>query len=275
MLYRFDDFERFKSSAVAHGVKEDLDQLKGLSILFFETYPKYMIIKMVSYEGDPNIVVILSKKFSMVYPVIKNKVGVSLSKLKMESKWGESTYLAYVTFRYVLEGYQRYFKTLDLELDAADNSLNLDEIERISKKIKKFRDLVDDFLHLLIRAEDKDIKFVDTAVLAYEFDLLLAQTRHLADRCRTAKKELNVIRQKCDVFQTMNLNKNIEKLTKIMMFLTIVGIVISVPNTIATIYGIGKIAEGTSEAFIWGAISISFLISIFLSFAYLHYYMKK
>ncbi len=275
MLYKFDDFERFKESAISHGVKEDLEQLKSLSILFFETYPKYMIIKLVSFEGDPNIVLVLSREFSLIYPMLKGSSGINRTKLQKESRWGESTYITYKTFKYALEGYQKYFKTLDLELDAAEDSLSIDEIERASKKLKKFRDLIDDFLHLLIRTEDNETKFVDTAAIAYEFDLLLAQTRHLADRCRTARKELNVIRQKCDMLQTKSLNSSIEKLTKIVMFLTVVGIVISVPNTIATIYGISKVAESTTPMVIWELLVFGTIISIALSIVYIYYYMRK
>ncbi len=275
MICKFEDFEKFKEKAREFGVEEDLEQLKTLSILFFEAYPKYMIIKLVSYEGSPNMIMILSKEYCLVYPLVKSIPGVSLSKLKKESSWGESTFVAYCVFKCALEGYQKHFRMIDLEIDALEDSLHLEQIESTSKKLKKFRDLIDDFLHLLIRAEDKDMKFIDTAVLDYEFDLLLAQTRHLADRCRTARKELSLTSSKYDTLQTKKLNASIEKLTKIMMFLTIVGIVISVPNTIATVYGIASFGQNADQMQVIELLVFATLVSVLFSLAYLYNYMKK
>ncbi|MBN2122194.1 hypothetical protein JW721_04010, partial [Candidatus Micrarchaeota archaeon] len=100
------------------------------------------------------------------------------------------------------------------------------------------------------------------------FDILLARARHLVDRFRSHRAEIDVLRTKSDIIETRKLNKRIELLTKIMAVLTVLSLIISVPNTVATIFGIPKVSEAISIDFAMILIMASSVLSVVFSYYY-------
>ena len=82
------------------------------------------------------------------------------------------------------------------------------------------------------------------------------------------RRETDSLRTKCDIIETRKLNKRIELLTKIMAVLTVLSLIISVPNTVATIFGIPTISALFTFDFIIELTVISGIIAIILSYIY-------
>jgi Mg2+ and Co2+ transporter CorA len=88
---------------------------------------------------------------------------------------------------------------------------------------------------------------------------------------RGARKEISIARNKCEVKYSKDLNRSIERLTYIMAYLTIITVVISVPNTVATIYGIAPFAVAVEPWLIWLLIVATTAVSIVVSY----YFIRK
>jgi hypothetical protein len=145
---------------------------------------------------------------------------------------------------------------------------DIDNVEAVSKKHRYILDIAEDVLRLCIEAEEEEFKYVNTDVIPYEFDILLARSRHLVDGLMSVRRETDVLRTKCDIIETRKLNKRIELLTKIMAVLTVLSLIISVPNTVATIFGIPTVSALFNFDFIMQVTIISAIVSVALSYFY-------
>ncbi len=275
MIERFDVFSKFKERLQKLGVSGDLSMLDDLKIIFYEVYDKYVIINIPGFDGKANHVLYLSKYANLTYPAkLKTKARLKLSKIKGK-KDIESTLLAYEVFNTTVENYFSIYRLLAEKIEDLHDNPNIDIVEDVAKRIRVTSDIVEDLLKLFLEIEDNEIDFINPKIIPYEFDLLVARANHLVDRIRNLKKEINILRTKCEMVETKTLSGRIELLTRVMAVLTIVGVVISVPNTLATVFGVRSIAdlfsiENMFWIMIWGTI-----VSVIASFIYMKFYLKK
>jgi Mg2+ and Co2+ transporter CorA len=270
MIFQYNNFDDFAAKAREIGIPSDLKALLTLNIIFYEEYEDYMIISLTDFDARPNKILVLSEHQTLVYPEIVNaKHGLYSAN---SNRYSEPTITIYLALKKVLSDYVSYFETIKSRMEHASDSLDVDEIEDVDKQVKRFSDVIHDFERLLIDLEESnEMHLFDKDIVAYDFDLLLAKATHLKDRVRGARKEINIARDKCEVNYSKQLNKNIERLTFIVAILTIVTLIISVPNTVATIYGIAPISQLHGVAVILGALVVTTLLSIVVSW----YYIKK
>lgn len=273
MIKKFNDFEKFKSAARGHGILSDFDSLYNLDIVFYEDYDEdYMILSLPAVNSSiPNQILVLSKKFNLAYcsETKKRYKKLRISKIRKQ-KYSASTLLFYEVVSSVIDSYFAELLSVKREINGLHDSPDIDEIERVSKRNRSVWDIAEDVLSLCIEAEEEEFKYVDIEVIPYEFDILLARARHLVDRFRSHRGEIDVLRTKSDIIETRKLNKRIELLTKIMAVLTVLSLIISVPNTVATIFGIPRVSEAVS-------IDLAMLLIIFssiLSVAFSYYYVR-
>lgn len=270
MIEKFTDFERFKEAAKERGIHSDLDSLYNLDIVFYEDYDEdYMIISLPAVNSSvPNQILILSKSFNLAYCVDSEaKKKMKLSKVK-KGKYQASTLLFYEVASASLNSYFFELASIKRRVHALHDSPDIDEVENLSKRNREVRDISEDVLRLCIEAEEEEFKYVDIDVIPYEFDILLARARHLVDRIKGVRRETDVLRTKCDIIETRKLNRRIELLTKIMAVLTVVSLVISVPNTVATIFGIPTVSALFQFDFIMELTLLSAFAATILSYFY-------
>jgi len=238
MIYQSNNFDDFAKKARAMGISSDLKALLTLDIIFYEEYEDYIIISLTDFDAQPNKILVLSEQQSLVYPEIVNtKHQLYSTKAKREES-REPTVTAFIVLRKVLSNYTAHFEKLKGQIDHATDSLDVEEIEEVDKKLKKFWDVIHDFESLLIELEEKStMKLVDPEIVGYDYDVLLAKTTHLADRVRGARKEISISRNKCEVKASAELNKRIERLTNVMKTLTAVTILLMIPNIVSSHFG--------------------------------------
>ncbi|MBD3397839.1 hypothetical protein GF412_01760 [Candidatus Micrarchaeota archaeon] len=271
MIKKFTDFEKFKGAAKEHKILSDLDSLINLDIVFYEDYDEnYMILSLPAVKKDrPNQILILSKNFNIAYippPDVKFK-KLKLSKIK-HKKYQASTLLFYEVVSSALNSYFSELASIKKEAHLLHDSPDIDKVEQVSKRNREVRDIAEDVLRLCIEAEEEEFKYVNIDVIPYEFDILLARARHLVDRIKGVRRETDVLRTKCDIIETRKLNKRIELLTKIMAVLTVLSLIISVPNTVATVFGIPAVSELFAFDLIIELTIISGIIALILSYIY-------
>ncbi len=271
MIKKFNDFAKFKEATKDHGILSDFDSLYNLDIVFYEDYDdKYMILSLPAINSSiPNQILVLSKDFNLAYcaETKKRYKKLRISKIN-KRKYSASTLLFYEVVSSTIDSYFAELLSVKREINALHDSPDIDEIEPVSKRNRLVWDIAEDILSLCIEAEEEEFKYVDIEVIPYEFDILLARARHLVDRLRSHRGEIDVLRTKSDIIETRKLNKRIELLTKIMAILTVLSLIVSVPNTVATIFGIPSVSASFSIDFAMIMIMISGVVSIVFSYYY-------
>lgn len=272
MLHQFSNFDDFVKKAQEIGITSDLKALLTLDIIFYEEYEDYLILSLTEFDSTPNKILVLSERNNLVYPEVVNaKHALYSIQAKGKEKVRETTVTAFLVLKKTLSTYIAYFEKLNKQTDQVSATLDLDEIEAIDKRLKKFGDAVHDFESLLIELEESTFKFVDAEIIGYDYDILLAKATHLSDRVRGLKKELLAVRGKCEVRFSKELNTNIVRLTQIMAFLTIVTVILTVPNTIATMFGVPSLNQIAGLEIYAIAMVVTTLLAIVISF----YYIRK
>jgi hypothetical protein len=216
-----------------------------------------------------NQMLVLSDDFNLAYcsETKRKPLKLKLSKIKNRA-FVESTLLAYEVLNSALDAY--YVEHTNLIKQANQLHLNpdIDQVEILFRKARNLYNVADDVLKLCIEAEDEGLKYIDLKVIPYEFDVLMARARHLVDRMESFKREVDVLRTKCDINETRKLSRRIETLTQIMAVLTVISLVLTVPNTVATIFGIPAVSEQFNFNFIMEIILLSSFLALVASYFY-------
>ncbi len=271
MIEKFANFEDFKVAAAGHNIAGDLESLHNLDILFYEDYEdKYMIISLPEINDTIfNQMLVLSDDFNLAYcaETKRKPLKLKLSKIK-NREFVESTLLAYEVLNSALDAYNMEHTNLIKQANALHSNPDIDQVEILFRKARNLYNVADDVLKLCIEAEDEGLKYIDLKVIPYEFDVLMARARHLVDRMESFKREVDVLRTKCDINETRKLSKRIEILTQIMAVLTVISLVISVPNTVATIFGIPAVSEVFNFEFILEIVLLSSFLALIASYFY-------
>jgi magnesium transporter len=239
MIFIFDDFEKLQDKAKEFRITSDLAKLRELDILFYEVYDDYMIVSLVAYESKLNKVVVLSKNYSLVFPSAAAEIKkVKIGKMKTSSRYLESTMCAYAILKRAVDNYRRHYEEIRRELNELERGpFNMDKLDEVERKSRRFRDLMEDFLAFLIKIEEKEVPFINVKAFPYEFDILRAETQHLNDRASNLRREVDTTRNRYELRQTSELNKRIEKLTDIMKKLTALTVLFMIPNIVSSHFG--------------------------------------
>ncbi len=272
MISQFSNFDDFVKKAQQIGITSDLKALLTLDIMFYEEYDDYLVVSLVDFDSQPNKILIISEKECLVYPEILNvKHALYTAPSKGKGNSRDSTVTTFLALKKILGSYTAYYEKLNHQIEHAGQTLDLDEIEEVDKRLKKFSDVVHSFETLLIELEESTLKYINVELIGYDYDLLLAKATHLSEVCRGLKGELSIVRDKTEVRFSKELNRNIVRLTQIMAYLILVVAIISVPNTVAALFTIPAISQSveprTAGVILLFATTLAALIS--------YYYIKK
>ncbi|MBN1232711.1 MAG: hypothetical protein JXA60_05100 [Candidatus Coatesbacteria bacterium] len=272
MIYEFTSFKEFQEKLAQEKLIEDVSDLTTLNMNFYEGYDEFMIVNFKNFSGiETNNIMILSNKDNYVYSGIKWTNYLKSYEKVLKDPDGESTVLFLVVSEKVLENYNECIKKIHSILSEIDEKtikrydINVDALEDQAMLLRQVTNLVEDFKEIVVSIKDSKFSFVNSSIAEYDFDVVAAKTQHLLDRCMSLRRYITDLKYDKDVASTSQLNKNMEKLTRIMAILTIIANVIAIPNTVATLYGVSKIAEHSSTTTILMLFFASTLVSILIS----------
>lgn len=238
MIETFTNFERFESEAKKIGVEVDLRALLTLDFLFLEEYKDFVILSLRDFEKEPSNIFILSLNKNLLYSEKEfTDRDFRMFSRTIQKKYGESSVLVYLVAKAVLESYTKKFEEINRLIDEFEAGNELERFEDTNISLRKTMDRVEDFLNILIALEERKIRQVNTALISYDYELLMSRTRHLLDRCRNHVNQMRDIRTQIEMRSNIELNKRIEHLTNIMKKLTALTLIFMIPNIIASHYG--------------------------------------
>jgi len=272
MIFEFNSFEKFVQMLQQVQIDEDMSDLISLNMNFYEIYSDMMIINLKSFSGqETNNLMILSNENNYVYSYNKFLNAIKQYNGIMKEPDGESTILFLVVAEKVIENYNEGIRRLQGLVTEIDEStirrfeLNIDALGEQSICLRQLTNLAEDFKEIVVSIKDSKFSFVNSGLIEYDFDVLTAKTQHLLDRCRSLRRYIADLKYDKDTSATTQLNLSMRKMTRIMALLAIIANVIAVPNTVATLYGVGKIAELNSSGFILILFAISTVIAAIIS----------
>ncbi len=276
MIRTFSDFNEFKKAAIELGLEVDLEALTTLDVLFFGSYKNFLILDFRDYGENPNNLLILSRDQSLLYADTQfTSRDYKFYRLTMRQQFGESTVISLLTMREVMNGYSKKFEELHAALDNAEQVVDVDELDEIGKAFRKLQDKLEDFVAAILRLRDRKLPHVNTKYVSYDFNVLAGKAQHTLDRTRNQLSRIAGLRSELEVKATKDLSENVEKLTVIMAYLTLASLVVSVPNTVATVFGIGKVADLLGTGWIWFWIVLFTLLSVAVALWIFRRWKKK
>lgn len=239
MIFSTDIWSEFEEKIRAFGVKEDLRSLTTLELNFFERYGGYSVVNFREFaSAQPNNMLVLGEKDSFLYSNQKVDEGaLKLFKYTLKKQFGESTVLALLTMKKVLLNYSSEFENINNSIDKQEEILDAVAIERLARHLRKLNDAVEDFLDVLIKLEDREVREVNTSYVNYDYDVLRGKTRHLLDRIKSHTDQIGWLRDEIELRSTREVNKRLESLTNIMKRLTAITVILLLPNIISGHFG--------------------------------------
>lgn len=238
------NLEEFRNKAKDFGFEQNIDELLKLDLTFFEQYDKFVLINIKDYNEEPNNLLLLSKENTLVFSSTRmNEKQLELYKNVLKKEYGESTSITLLILKQVLRNYALEFEKIRIEIHSVENKLNFNSVEKVGRKLRKLTDRFEDILDLMIKLGERNIKEFNTGLIKYDYDVLTAETRYRMERSRSYIYHVSSLRNKVDIQSTAELNKTITRLTVIMTFLTIFGIVVAVPGTIGAVFGIPALSD--------------------------------
>jgi Mg2+ and Co2+ transporter CorA len=268
----YDNFEKFKINAERVGIEEDVDELLSVHTPIYHRYKKYSIL-VLPISNEENIISIIHKKGSFSYPSIP-KIDKEWLKEIGNGPISENTLVIFNILEHIISIYDMEFFVLKSNL-ATLKTINLNTLEQIRVDINILREKVEDVLKILIKFKSNKDSYINAMSIVYDIDVLIADANYLYDMLKLSLKEISVRRNNYEVEVSKELNSNIVKLTEIMLILTILSIIISVPNTIATIFGVASLSELVPASGIIQLITISTIISLLITYVYFRFIWRK
>lgn len=268
----YDNFEKFKIHVEKIGIEEDVDELLTIHTPIYHRYKKYSIL-VLPISNEENVISIIHKKGSLSYPSIP----------KIDKEWlneigngaiSENTLVIFNLLEHIIDMYDMEYYILKSNLTTL-KTFNLNTLEQIRVDTNLLREKVEDVLKILIKFKSNKDVFINAVSIVYDIDVLIADANYLYDMLKLSLKEISVRRNNYEVEVSKELNANIVKLTEIMLILTILSIIISVPNTIATIFGVAPLSELLPASGIIQLIIVSTIISLIITYVYFRFIWRK
>jgi len=238
MIYSTEVWEDFEKKIQEIGVHEDLRSLTSLDFNFFERYMNYTVVNVREFSSNPNNLMVLTEKDSYLFSNQKiSEDSFKLFKYTLKKDFGESTVLALIVLKKVLASHSAEFEKLNTEIDRQEEVLDPVAVERLGRHLRKIHDAADDFLDVLIKLEDREVREVNTSYVSYDYDVLLGKTRHLIDRIKSHLDQITWLRNEIELKYSRELNKRIENLNVILKKLTALTIILMLPQVLAGHFG--------------------------------------
>lgn len=272
MINVFHGVEEFKEGIKKAGVERDVDSVLKLDLPFFEKQEKFILIFFPLYDsGNSKMMAVISKNSVLIFSPSGFNDYEKKYKAILKKKHGESTIVIFLALKNVLKNYSERFQTIRNKMDELDMNPIIDRIEESGRELRRLTDRLEGLLEMIIVIKESEIKEFDTKMIFFDYDILNTEARYWLERCRSHIYRISSLRTKSEMKSNKQLNDTMGRLTVIMTFLTIAGIVVSVPGTIGAIFGIPALSDMYFKPhtfFLMFALISSTFLSMILGYIY-------
>ena len=248
----------------------ELDKIISLDFPFLTNEHNSTFISIPSY-GELKRNLIYSSKKVFVLSIARIAGFENNFKQTIKKKYGKSTIAILIVLKAILRNYTHEFERIREVMNRLEVDPRIEIIEEKGRELRKLTDRMEGLLQMILELKEREIKAFDTALIPFEYELLNTEARYLLERCRSHMYRISSLRTKSEMQSNRELNDTMKKLTVIMTFLSIVGIVVNVPGTVGAIFGIPALSNAYFESHTLGLVITLLLtttISVLLGYIY-------
>ena len=271
MIKFFNNLEEFKKQILRLNLELNIDDVFNLDFAFFERHDKYTLISIPDYDVESENILLMHKNNCYLYTSKNFNNFQKRFKNVLSRKYGESTAIGLLLFRAILKNYSQEFLKIRSQMNALDLNPTFDKIEEAGRSLRKLTDRIEELVNLIITLKETEIKEFDVSLIIFDYDMLNAEARYWLERCRSHVYRIASLRTKSEMLSNRELNVTMKRLTVIMTFLSIIGIVVSVPGTIGAIFGIPALSDAYFKQHTLGlvfALIFATILTIILGYIY-------
>ena len=272
MIKFFTKLEDFKKETLELNPDVNVETLVDLDFAFFEKHEKYILISISDYDiTNPNNLILAAKDYCYVYSNKNFNNYEKRFKNIIKKPYGESTVIILLLLKNILKNYSQEFEKIRNHMNALDFDPVLERVEESGRALRRHTDRIEELVNLIITLKEEEVKEFDTKSITFDYDILNAEARYWLERCRSHIYRISSLRTKSEMKSNRELNATMKRLTVIMTFLTIIGIIVSVPGTIGAVFGIPALSDAYFEkhtiSLVWVLIFAT-LLTVFLGYLY-------
>jgi len=271
MIKFFNDLEAFKKQISKLNLELNIDAVFNLDFAFFERHDKYTLISIPDYDVESENILLVHKTNCYIYTIKNFNNFQKRFKKILNKKYGESTVMILLLFKIILKNYSQEFLKIRSQMNSLDLSPSLDKIEESGRSLRHLTDRIEELVNLIITLKETEVKEFDTSLITFDYDMLNAEARYWLERCRSHIYRVASLRTKSEMLSNRELNVTMKRLTVIMTFLSIIGIVVSVPGTIGAIFGIPALSDAYFQQHTLGlvfALIFATILTVILGYVY-------
>lgn len=265
------DIEDLKKEISKLNIDIEIEAIIKIDLPFVDSQPNFTVINIPSYGKDNVNIIFVADGIILIYSHV-NQVYVEKKFDKVtRRKHGESTISIFTLLKSILKNYSQEFLRIRDIMNSLELDPVLDSIEETARELRKLTDRMEGLLQIIIELKEEDISCFDVSFINFDYELFSTEARYWLERCRSHIYRIASLRTKSEMRSNKELNDTMKKLTVIMTFLTIVSVVVNVPGTIGSIFGIPALSNAYFEShtpFLITTLILTTILSIVLGYVY-------
>ena len=234
----FDDLASFSRAAETEtGRIFDFTSITRLATDFIQSSDKYSLVNIKESDGENNLLLLTEEKgYAFSRKPLSLESARTFSDV-LPKAFGRSTILAFLILDKTLESYKQQFETFVERSRELEVDFDYLPYRNLAMDLERFNDRLEGFHDVLLRLQGSKYKQVETHYIAFDYDVLIAESMGLQGRGRRRLAVLIDIRQDHDMRATEELNQKIVKLNDVVKKLTALTVILMLPTLIASHFG--------------------------------------
>ncbi len=234
----FDDLVAFSRAVAAETERVfDFASVTQLAADFIQSSDKYLLLNVKESDGENNLLFLSEEKayvFSRKSPSLESAItfGDVLPKA-----FGHSTVLTFLILDKALESYKQQLETFAERSRKLEADFDYIQYRALALALERFNDGLEGLHDVLLRLQGSKYKQVESRYIAFDYDVLIAESMGLQGRARRRLAVLMGIRQDNEMRATEELNQRLVKLNDVVKKLTALTVIFMLPTLIASHFG--------------------------------------
>jgi len=234
----FDDLTAFSKAVAAEtGRVFDFVSVTQLATDFIQSSDKYLLLNIKESDGENNLLLLTEEKaYIFSRKALPLESGGTFSDV-LPKAFGHSTILTFLILDKALESYKQQLETFVERSRKLEEDFDYLQYRHLAMELERFNDGLEGFHDVLLRLQGSRFKQVETRYVAFDYDVLIAESMGLQSRARRRLAVLMGIRKDHDTRATEELNQKIVNLNDVVKKLTAITVILMLPTLIASHFG--------------------------------------
>ncbi|MBI4187999.1 MAG: magnesium transporter CorA family protein [Chloroflexi bacterium] len=234
----FDDLASFSRAVAAEtGRVFDFASVVQLATDLVQSSDKYLLLNIKEADGENDLLFLSEEKayiFSSKSPLLES---VKTFSDVLPKPFGRSTILTFVILDKALDSYKQQLEIFIERSRKLEGDFDYVEYRNLALALEHFNDGLEGLHDVLLRLQGSKYKQVESRYIAFDYDILIAESMGLQSRARRRLAVLIGIRQDHDTRATEELNQKIVNLNDVVKKLTAITVILMIPTLIASHFG--------------------------------------